>query len=112
MEKLFLGINGYDFQVTTAKMGNGIIKCWAQAGEYKPPIGNSPFSGFACMLMQDPSITLAQSPPKTRATPKAIQEIHNLGLLKFNEMKEAGTLPTRPETDTKKRVVYAGVERF
>lgn len=85
-------INGYDVHITTSKRHNGRIVCSAQFGTLKQENG---WNSFECGIFTDPSITLAESAPNTRATEKALKEIHAAGLAKFEALKAAGELPRR-----------------
>lgn len=94
MKTSISGINGYDVEIYTGKGYGGKIVCMAQFGTQKQGEG---YTTFSFEMYGDPRILLASSAPDTRATEKAIQTIHRAGLAKFEEMKAAGTLPTRKD---------------
>lgn len=85
-------VNGYDVEISTSKDHRGRISCSAQFGSYEKGEG---YSSFSCMMFSDPCITLYQSEPGKRATEKALTEAHQLGIIEFNRLREAGELPKR-----------------
>lgn len=85
-------VNGYDVHIATSKRHNGRIVCSAQFGTLEKGDG---YNSFQFGMFTDPSITLAESAPNTRATEKALKEIHAAGLAKFEALKAAGELPRR-----------------
>lgn len=83
-----ISVNGYDWSISTSKRSNGILSCSAQGGTDKNGC-------FTFAMMGDPRISLATQ--AGTATEKKLFEVHNLGLLKFQELYDAGELPKRTE---------------
>lgn len=84
-ETVVRDINNYDWLITTLKRYNGQIQCNAQACQVTD-------IGFTFVIFQDPSITLYQT--KQRATGKTIETVHEMGLIKFDELIASDKLPT------------------
>lgn len=91
-------VNGYDWQISTSKGQDG-IRSTALAGSYEA--GNNGFSSFKWVMFEDPCVVLHTS--SKRGTEKAIKEAHQIGLLKFDELRESSQLPGKssPEYEIK-----------
>ncbi|MEQ8882684.1 MAG: hypothetical protein RLO12_03570 [Fulvivirga sp.] len=86
-------VNGYDWKILTSKANTG-ISATAQAGKAGD---NSGFATFKCSLFTDPHINLVKT--EKRCTEKAVTQLHQAALLKFNALLEAGELPGKACAD-------------
>lgn len=75
-------VNGQDYQITTMKRYSGEIVCSAQPGKYSPAKDGC-FAGFSYSMFIDKPVTLFKA--SGRATESKIREVHNQGLLIFDE---------------------------
>ncbi|MEQ9221236.1 MAG: hypothetical protein RLO17_24495 [Cyclobacteriaceae bacterium] len=80
-------VNGYDWKILTSKSNSGISST-AQGGKAGE---NSGFATFKCSLFEDPHINLVKT--DKRCTQKAVTQLHQAALLKFNELLDSGELP-------------------
>jgi len=79
------GGDDYDWKIVTRKMAWGTIRCSAIAGEM-----NKYHMDFA--VYKQPIILHEGG---NRATKKAVEEVHILGTLAFEKMRDSGELPTK-----------------
>lgn len=99
---VYKDIKGWDWTVTTLKNHRGILASHATACKI------STGGGFTMSewSMSDPSISLCQS-PATRATEKAINELHNMAILKFENLRDTDQLPENKAAKVKDLPMYA-----